>query len=653
MRHQRIAELVEGGAVGIGPPVTQRARGVGLGALIVEAMADLVADHPADRAVIDRDVVGQREERALEDARREHDLVLHRVVIGVHRLRQHAPFGAVDRLAELGDIIGPLPLGRGHAVGNRVAGGDGQPLIGFEVRAVADLGIEARQLGAGLGLGFLAHPFDFGERFGEREAQVDDQFVHRRLVFGREVARDIFLADQLAQQAFGLADGALPARALLGRAAQGLAVEFEVRRVEPAWQDGGVARQEFLDHPRLERCDRGLFDQAEHARQAAPDLRQRGRIELQRFDLLRARRHLAHNIGRALVEAGGGKDGEHRHAPGDARHFLGGDLVIGQIAVAADGAVPRDFAGDAVFEGVDHGGLLVRIGVTGLGQQEGEIGLVGVLDRHALLAGVEIVVAVGHPEPAKADIGDMAIGLLGIDIHRAADRAGIAGLGPQLGQIIERVRALDRVEIRLGRSQTRRFDRVGIEIGLVGIDDALFVGREGGGVLRREIVHDRLDIGGALFAEQGEGPQTAEFGRQRVGVDPALVGIGVEVVARLDVGGEQGRIEAPGAEAHRRQGGTFGLAFGQQHFDAVLMGVGIVIGEGRRGERKQAGTEQGCGSDDHVWCPRKAVADDLRCATLTRQAAKGCGSSAARGHLSKNEEGYAASAANCRRARRA
>src|SRR4051812_48217331 len=58
-----------------------------LTALVVEAVADLVADHRADRAVIDRRVRLGVEHRALQHRRREDDLVLERVVVGIDRLR--------------------------------------------------------------------------------------------------------------------------------------------------------------------------------------------------------------------------------------------------------------------------------------------------------------------------------------------------------------------------------------------------------------------------------------------------------------------------------------------------------------------------------------------------------------------------------------
>ena len=104
--HKRVAQLVKSGAVRVGPPVAQLAGRIVFGSLIVKAMPDLVADHPANRAVIHRDISRGAEERLAQNSGWENDLILGRVVIGVDRLRQHEPFGSVDRLAELRDVIG-------------------------------------------------------------------------------------------------------------------------------------------------------------------------------------------------------------------------------------------------------------------------------------------------------------------------------------------------------------------------------------------------------------------------------------------------------------------------------------------------------------------------------------------------------------------
>ncbi len=87
-------------AVCLGPPVLQHAIAIIFRALIVEAVADLVADGGADLAIVHRVVGVGIEEGRLQDAGREHDLVERRIVIGVVGRRRHAPFGAVDRLID-------------------------------------------------------------------------------------------------------------------------------------------------------------------------------------------------------------------------------------------------------------------------------------------------------------------------------------------------------------------------------------------------------------------------------------------------------------------------------------------------------------------------------------------------------------------------
>ena len=91
-------------AVGIGPPVDEVAVTVVFGALIVEAVPDLMPDHGTDATVVGRVVGLCVEERWLQDRGREHDLVHARVVIGVDGLRRHEPLVAVHRPAELGQF---------------------------------------------------------------------------------------------------------------------------------------------------------------------------------------------------------------------------------------------------------------------------------------------------------------------------------------------------------------------------------------------------------------------------------------------------------------------------------------------------------------------------------------------------------------------
>ena len=77
-----------------------------LGALVVEAVGHFVADDGAHAAVVDGIVRLGVEERRLKDSGGENDFVHQRIVIGVDGGRRHAPFVAVDGLADLGEVAG-------------------------------------------------------------------------------------------------------------------------------------------------------------------------------------------------------------------------------------------------------------------------------------------------------------------------------------------------------------------------------------------------------------------------------------------------------------------------------------------------------------------------------------------------------------------
>ena len=83
--------------LGLSPAVHQSVQqpSPSIAALVVEAVADLVADHRADAAVVDGRVGVRVEERRLQDGGGKNDLVEVRVVIGVDGLRRHAPLAAV------------------------------------------------------------------------------------------------------------------------------------------------------------------------------------------------------------------------------------------------------------------------------------------------------------------------------------------------------------------------------------------------------------------------------------------------------------------------------------------------------------------------------------------------------------------------------
>ena len=104
------------------PPILQHALGVVFAALIVEAVADLMADHRADAAIIHGVVGIGIEEGRLQNRRRKDDLVQRGIVIGVHGLRRHAPFAAVDRLIEPHQLAIPFEFRAALGIAEKIVG---------------------------------------------------------------------------------------------------------------------------------------------------------------------------------------------------------------------------------------------------------------------------------------------------------------------------------------------------------------------------------------------------------------------------------------------------------------------------------------------------------------------------------------------------
>ena len=127
-------------------------------ALIVEAVADFVTDHRADGAVIHRIVRFRIEERRLQNGGRKNDLVPGRVVIGVHGLRRHAPFAAVDRVVQPDKIAIPLEFRTALLIAEQIVAHDLQFGVVAPFIGIADLDREARDLLERLGARLGRHP---------------------------------------------------------------------------------------------------------------------------------------------------------------------------------------------------------------------------------------------------------------------------------------------------------------------------------------------------------------------------------------------------------------------------------------------------------------------------------------------------------------
>ena len=210
-----------------GPPIAQAAVGVDLAALVVETVRDLVADHSADRAVVHGRIGARVEQRRLQNAGGEDDLVFETAVIGVHGLRRHAPLFGVRGFADLVELIGELERSAARDVAVKVAGFDFQLRIVAPFHREADHHLHLRKFEQRLRFRRVAHPGELLDALGHRRFQVRDQAFHHGFRRGGEMFGDIFLADEFAEAAFDEFNAAFPTRADLRRALQFLVGELE------------------------------------------------------------------------------------------------------------------------------------------------------------------------------------------------------------------------------------------------------------------------------------------------------------------------------------------------------------------------------------------------------------------------------------------
>src|SRR4029079_10322167 len=88
---KRLARCLELFQIGVSPPIAQMAFGVKLGARVVKAMTDLMANRGAYAPIVYRGRRSGIVERRLENARREVQRVQDRQADRVHVLRFHRP----------------------------------------------------------------------------------------------------------------------------------------------------------------------------------------------------------------------------------------------------------------------------------------------------------------------------------------------------------------------------------------------------------------------------------------------------------------------------------------------------------------------------------------------------------------------------------
>ena len=538
-------------------------------------MADLVADHPADAAIVDRCIAVRVEEGRLQDGGREDDLVIGRVVVGVDRLRGHPPLGLVDRLVQTRQVVVPFEQAATLGVADQVVGADVQTGIVAPLLGIADLDGEFAQLLLRRRLGLGAHPGQVLDAVRQGGAQIGDQFFHLGLGFGREILGDIETARRLAQRTLGEGDGALLTGALLGLTRQVARAELPLGVREPLGHQrrhvvGGVE-----GFPRLQQGHRRL----------GVDGRDLGHGRVLTHDQAR---HAAQLGGVVIV------------LPFKARRLLGqlgdGELVIGLVAIAILDWAPVGL-GDLLFQGDDLGGGLGRVLPADHRQHPADIGLILLL--LVRIAGVQIVVAVGQAQARLAGRDDVAGRLFRIDGDAGAEE-GRAEAADSLthidGHLLMAVGGADRGQIGLQRLGVQLLDTRLVDVGAIGVGDLGLV-RAGGQIAARgQTRHQLLHAVVGQFAQQGERAVAGAVRRNDQLLQRLAVRELEEVVARFHRRVAARHVEAPGSVTRRGRalpasGGLFAREQGDDGaglVDAGVVVVGVLSEGGAGGQQKGA-----------------------------------------------------------------
>src|SRR5437763_565815 len=181
------------------------------------------------------------EVRRLQHRGRKVERIHRRKIHGVHRLRRHAPLGAIDRGAELGEIVVQLEQLGALRIAERVAADHFQPRIIPPLVRIADPDLQGSELGFCPGARLGCHPLEPVDAHREGSQQIAHHRLGARFLARRKVALYVQLAHRLAQRRVGLIDRALPSGAQLRRAREHPAVELEVLLDKGFGQIRGVA----------------------------------------------------------------------------------------------------------------------------------------------------------------------------------------------------------------------------------------------------------------------------------------------------------------------------------------------------------------------------------------------------------------------------
>ena len=196
---QFLGGCLETCGIALGPPVNHVALAVEHAALVVKAVRHFVADYHANGTIVGCIVGIHIEERWLQDGSREADLVGGGVVVGIHRLRRHAPLVLVNGLAMLVQVAASLVDCRSlDVLIERLLRIDLQATVVAPLVGITNLDCERVEFDQCVNLGRVAHPGQASDVCSQRLAQVGDQAHHLLLAVLGKVLLDIQFAHSLA-----------------------------------------------------------------------------------------------------------------------------------------------------------------------------------------------------------------------------------------------------------------------------------------------------------------------------------------------------------------------------------------------------------------------------------------------------------------------
>ncbi len=490
-------------------------------------MAHLVADHPADAAIVHRRVGVRIEIGRLQDRRWEDDLVEEGVVIGVDGLWGHSPFVAIGGAPQPRRLAPPVPRHRPGVIAHGIAGADVEGRIVPPAVGIAHLHPQLVEFSQGGRPGLRRHP---GGVFDPRPiggAQGLHQGCDLRLGPGGEVAAHIEPAHRLAQGCVHGAGGPLPPLALLGLAGKGAAIEAEGQVVERPRQQVGHAIQMVegqIGPPGLHR------GRAEQGRQPPDRIRLLGAERVPGRDAQGLERRVPGEVGGQGLQLGAGP------------------RIIGEVAVAARLGGPVQ-PGDPGLQRQDRRGRPRGVRIAGERQHRLGIGLVPDAQVDAVRVAPLIVVAVRQAQAGLGDIDPVAIGVPVVGPDGDGERAGGGEVRPrhQPGDILVAACGGDLRQYGLDGAKARGLDRVGVQIGGVEIRD-LPLGRSGRRRAGDQILDDSLHVRLRLGAQDEERSPRGAVGGDGGGGHPRPAPIAEEVVARPDRAVHPGEVEPPGPD---------------------------------------------------------------------------------------------------------